>query len=81
MGTKDKHQITSTCLCRSGFSQAGQITNKFQLTKFKTWWSCFGAWSLEFICDLEFGVCNLKLSIPVYAQIDYQMNREKGGKD
>jgi dTMP kinase len=31
-----KHQIPSTCLRRSGFAQAGQISNKFQSTKFET---------------------------------------------
>jgi hypothetical protein len=30
-----KHQITSTCLRRSGFAQAGQITNKSQWSKFE----------------------------------------------
>jgi hypothetical protein len=33
---KGKHQIPSTCLRRSSFAPAGQITKKFQLAKIKS---------------------------------------------
>ena len=45
----------------SGFAQAGQITNKFQLTNSKTLKNCFGyleigVWDLFGICNLVFGI-------------------------
>jgi hypothetical protein len=51
--------MTSTCLRRSGFAQAGQITNKFQWPKFEILNKLIliiGIWFLEFIWDLEFGI-------------------------
>src|SRR5512139_301716 len=44
---QEKHQITSTCLRRSGFAQAGQITNRFQWSKFQTEEKAFWSFGIE----------------------------------
>src|SRR5512136_2887895 len=53
--------MTSTCLRRSGFAQAGQITNKLQWEKFQfpnKSFRSFRNWSLEFVWDLGFVIWN-----------------------
>src|SRR4030042_3321556 len=63
--TLKKRQITSTCLRRSGFAQAGQITNKFQGSKFQSKEKRLGHLKLKFGTYLEFGICHFEF-IPLF---------------